>query len=87
MKQNDKARLKRLDEVLRRNEISPHVATSIIKDSRYAYDVTKDLVKTGERLFSSGDAGVRSAERSLALDLDEVESLLDDPETEIEEAR
>ncbi len=87
MKQNDKARLKRLDEVLRRNEISPHVATSIIKDSSYAYDVTKDLVKTGERLFSSGDAGVRSAERSLALDLDEVESLLDDPETEIEEAR
>ena len=63
------------------------MATSLINDSSYAYELTKDLVKTGERLFSSADAGVRSAERSLALDFDEVDALLEDAAADIEEAR
>jgi len=39
----------------------------------------------GEVLFSSGDSGIRSAERSLALDADEMEQLFAESQADIEE--
>jgi len=87
MKENDKRLLSRLDELVRKNRISAQMATSLINDSGYAYGVTKDLVKMGEILFSAGHIGIRSAERSLSLDVDEVEKLLTETQTNIEERR
>ena len=87
MKENDKRLLARLDELVRKNRISAQMATSLINDSNYAYGVTKNLVKMGEILFSAGHTGIRSAERSLSLDVDEVEQLLTETQTNIEERR
>jgi len=85
MKANDKGLLARLDHLVRKDLISAQMATSLINDSGYAYHVTKNLVKMGEVLFSSGDSGIRSAERSLALDADEMEQLLAESPADIEE--
>jgi phosphate:Na+ symporter len=87
MKENDARLLDRLDKLVRKNKISAHMATSLINDSSYAYDVTKNLVKMGEVLFSAGDAGVRSIERSLALDVDEIDDLFSETQTKIERVR
>lgn len=87
MKDNDKRLLARLDTLVRKNRISAQMATSLINDSGYAYGVTKDLVKMGEILFSAGHSGIRSAERSLSLDVDEVEELLSETQTNIEVKR
>ena len=87
MKENDKRLLSRLDELVRKNRISAQMATSLINDSNYAYGVTKNLVKMGEILFSAGHTGIRSAERSLSLDVDEVEKLLTETQSNIEERR
>jgi len=85
MKANDKGLLARLDHLVRKDLISAQMATSLINDSGYAYHVTKNLVKMGEVLFSSGDSGIRSAERSLALDADEMEQLFAESQADIEE--
>ncbi len=87
MKENDRRLLARLDELVRKNRISAQMAISLINDGNYAYGVTKNLVKMGEILFSAGHIGIRSAERSLSLDADEVEKLLTETQTNIEERR
>jgi len=87
MKDNDKRLLARLDSLVRKNRIGAQMATSLINDSGYAYGVTKDLVKMGEILFSAGHSGIRSAERSLSLDVDEVEKLLTETQTNLEVKR
>ena len=87
MKENDRRLLARLDELVRKSRISAPMAISLINDSNYAYGVTKNLVRMGEILFSAGHIGIRSAERSLSLDADEVEKLLTETQTNIEERR
>ena len=85
VKTNDKQLLGRLDKLVRKNLISPQMATSLINDSSYAYRVTKRLVKMGEALFSSSHSAVRSAERSLALDADELDEMISESESTIGE--
>ena len=75
MKQYDKQLIARIDELIRGNEISAEMATSLINDSNYAYELTKNLVKMGEVLFSAAHLDVRSAERSLALEAEELEAV------------
>jgi len=86
MKAKDKGLLQRLDHLVRQNLISAQMATSLINDGGYAYDVTKNLSKMGQVLFLSGDSGTRSAIRSLSLDVDEVEELLSESQADTEEA-
>lgn len=82
MKENDIQLLNRLDKLVRENMISTKIATSLINDSSYAYDVTKNLVKMAEVLYSTGDVGVRSAERSLSLEADEIDVLFEKAQAE-----
>lgn len=78
MKENDTQLLTRLDKLIRDDVVTAGIATSLINDSGYAYEVTKNLVKMGELLFSSGTTGTRSAERSVALDVAEFDELIDE---------
>lgn len=76
MKENDVLLTGGLDRLIRKSLISPPLATSLIIDSDYAYDIAKNLVKMGEILFSTGDIATRNAERSLFLEEGEVDDVL-----------
>jgi len=76
MKENDVLLTGELDKLIRKSLISPPLATSLIIDSDYAYDIAKNLVKMGETLFSTGDIATRKTERSLFLEEGEVDDLL-----------
>ncbi|MBF0470929.1 MAG: Na/Pi cotransporter family protein [Gammaproteobacteria bacterium] len=75
MEENDVTANGMLEELIRKERITADMATSLMNDSAYLYDVTKNLVQMGEALFASGDQGIREAERSLILDDDEMEEL------------
>lgn len=62
-----------LEVLIRENRITPQMATSLMNDSAYAYDVAKNLVQMGEVLFSSHDPEQRDIDHELALSDEETE--------------
>ncbi len=64
-----------LDELVRGNQISALEATSLIKDYRYTYRICKRLIELGQTVFAVHDPGLRDAQRSLALDEDEIDAI------------
>jgi phosphate:Na+ symporter len=77
IKQQDLLADGKLDELVRGNRISALEATSLIKDYRYAYRICKRLIELGQTVFAVHDSGLRDAQRSLALDEDEIEAIAD----------
>jgi phosphate:Na+ symporter len=77
IKQQDLLADGKLDELVRGNRISAMEATSLIKDYRYAYRICKRLIELGQTVFALHDSGLRDAQRSLALDEDEIEAIAD----------
>lgn len=80
---NDSTRNGTLEALIRNGRITPSMATSLMNDSAYAYDVAKNLVQMGEVLFSSGDHAMKQAEREIALTDEEIEGV----QATLEEAR
>ena len=76
MKENDAAMNTRLEGLIRENKVSPQMATSLMNDAGYAYDVAKNLVQMGDALFTTGDLDMREAERSLSLSEDELDEVV-----------
>ena len=66
-----------LEILIRENSITAEMATSLMNDSAYAYDVAKNLIQMGETLFATGDQALKEAERSIALDEDELEEVME----------
>jgi len=64
-----------LEVLIRENRITPQMATSLMNDSAYAYDVAKNLVQMGEVLFSSHDPEQREIDSELALNEEETEQM------------
>ena len=97
LEESDSTRNGTLEALIRNDEITPAMATSLMNDAAYAYDVAKNLVQMGEVLFSSGDLAMKETEREIALteeEIDEVRATLEEAkrkiastEREIEEAR
>lgn len=77
-KENDKALNNRLAEAVREKVIDAKQATSLMNDSNYVYEMTKNLVKMGEVLFSTENESVREAEQNLKLEEAELEALLEE---------
>jgi phosphate:Na+ symporter len=65
-----------LNSLIRSDLITPAMSISLMNDSGYASDLTKNLLRMGEILFSSGEVGLGEAERSVSLDEDEVDEFL-----------
>lgn len=65
-----------VDSLIRKGQVSVEMATSLMNDSSYAYNISNKLIKLGEILFSSGSAGLRDAERSISLEDDEIEAVM-----------
>lgn len=68
----------RLNTLIRDDLISAPMSISLMNDSGYAYDVTKNLVQMGEAFFSRGEMRLREAERSVSLDKGEIDEILQD---------
>ncbi|MCH7229048.1 Na/Pi cotransporter family protein [Haloferula sp. A504] len=82
LKQYDRELGQRLNDLIQQRKVSGPVTISLMNDSGYAYQVTKNLVKMGAILFSTADHGLREAERSISLDESEMaEALGTLPET------
>jgi len=80
METNDSTRNGRLESLIRDNKITPLMATSLMNDAAYAYDVASNLVQMGEVLFTKGDLAMKDTERSIALtpeEIGEVQTALD----------
>ena len=65
------------DKLIRNNQITAEMATSLMNDSHYAYEAASNLIEIGRLLFSTGDINLRHAERSLALEEHEINEALE----------
>lgn len=76
MKRYDRELEFKLNTLIRDRLISAPMSISLMNDSGYAYHVTKNLVKMGEVLFSTGESQLREAERSVSLNEAELEAVM-----------
>jgi len=67
-----------LDRLIRDNRISAEMATSLMNDNAYAYDIADNLIDMARLLYAPGESDLRAAEESLVLDMDEIEEVLKD---------
>ncbi len=77
MKENDTTTNGMLEVLIREGRITPLMATSLMNDSAYVYDVTKNLVQMAEALFAKGDFSMKKAERSIMLNSDDIDEIMD----------
>ncbi len=59
---------RRIEALLRGDEIQPGMATSLMNDSGYAYEVAKNLVAMAETIFAPGNIETRVTRRTARLD-------------------
>ncbi|MEJ1377757.1 MAG: Na/Pi symporter [Candidatus Sedimenticola sp. (ex Thyasira tokunagai)] len=76
MEENDTTNNGMLEVLIHEGRISAQMATSLMNDSAYVYDVTKNLVQMGEALFAAGDQAMKDAERAITLDEDELNEIM-----------
>lgn len=77
MEENDTTANGQLESFIREGRITAQMATSLMNDSAYVYDVTKNLLQMGAALFASGDLVMKEVERSIALDIDELDEIIE----------
>ncbi|WP_177420538.1 Na/Pi cotransporter family protein [endosymbiont of Lamellibrachia barhami] len=77
MEENDTTVNGTLESLIREESITPHMATSLMNDAAYAYDVTKNLVQMGEVLFATGMQSMKDVERMIALDDEDIAEVLE----------
>jgi len=75
MEDQDSTRNGVLESLIREGSITANMATSLMNDATYAYDVAKNLVQMGEVLFATGDTALKDAERDIALTEEEIEEI------------
>ncbi|MCP3986270.1 MAG: Na/Pi cotransporter family protein [bacterium] len=76
-RQEDVLANEKLDSLVRKDRISATTATSLINDYRYAYRICKRLIELGQILFAVDHGDLLDAQRSLALDEDEIDAMSD----------
>ena len=77
MEENDSTVNGMLETLIRESRITAQMATSLMNDAAYAYDVTKNLVQMGEVLFARGDLAMKNAERAIALDESDIAEVIE----------
>jgi len=69
-----------LDRMIRKGLITPEMATSVMNDSAYTYDVSMKLIEMGGILFAARAMDLREAQQSMQLDDKEMDDVIDDVE-------
>ncbi|MCU7914405.1 MAG: Na/Pi symporter [Candidatus Thiodiazotropha sp. (ex Gloverina cf. vestifex)] len=65
-----------LDRLIREDSISAEMATSLMNDSAYAYDVADNLIQMARILFAPSERELREVENELLLNEEEIDELL-----------
>jgi phosphate:Na+ symporter len=81
MEENDSLVNVSIENLVREEKITPLMATSLMNDASYAYDVTKNLLQMGETLFATGEQSMKDAERTLLLNDDDISEVMGADET------
>jgi len=71
-----------LDRMIRKGLITPEMATSVMNDSAYTYDVSMKLIEMGGILFAARAMDLREAQQSMQLDDKEMDDVIDEINTE-----
>ena len=66
----------RMDSMIRKNSITAEMATSLMNDNGYAYGVARNLIDVGSVLFSEHHPDMNDAERTLALDNEDIDEII-----------
>ncbi len=64
-----------IEQLIRDNRMAADVATSLMNDSGYAYDIARNLVSAGETALLARDQELEEALRSVALDETEIDDI------------
>jgi phosphate:Na+ symporter len=75
MEENDSTANGTLEHLIREEKITPEMATSLMNDATYAYDVTKNLVQIGGLLFGQ-EALLDTTRNPPALNQEEIDALV-----------
>lgn len=78
MKMNDSTTNGTLEQLIRDSKISAKMATSLMNDSAYAYEMAKNLIQMGEILFSTSDPEMKNTEKDIALTAEEIADIATD---------
>lgn len=68
IEEHDTATSKKLELLIRDGRVTARMATSLMNDASYAYDVAKNLVQMARSLFTQGSIEMKNAQRSISLD-------------------
>jgi len=69
-----------IEQMIRSGKISANMATSLINDSAYTYNICDQLIQVCETLYVIHNPNFTLAQRSVALDDDEILKIIDKPE-------
>lgn len=67
----------RIERLIRAHHITADMGISLINDSTYSYDIIRNLIAISSNLFHAGATSETEAEHLIALEDDEISSLLD----------
>ncbi len=76
LEQNDAALNHDIDTFIREGKITARMATSLMNDASYAYDVARNLIEVGTTLLIHHHDDRIAAQKSMALSEDELQSVL-----------
>ena len=80
VEENDRQLNESLITLIRDERITPSMGTSLMNDSTYVCNISKNLIAVGEALFISRDADEAKVAREIALDEKELTDVLDTQE-------
>ena len=66
-----------LDNLIRNSLITNEMATSLMNDSSYAYDISKNLTEMAEVTFTGRSSNMKSLNEEMALSDEDVQSIID----------
>ena len=76
MESNDTTLNGVLEALIREQKITPLMATSLMNDSAYAFEATKNLLQMGGILFAKGSLAMKEVERKFALEEEEIQEII-----------
>jgi phosphate:Na+ symporter len=87
LERSSRERLDSINRMIRDRRIPPHIATSLLNDEAYAYEIGEKLIEAAHALLLSDEPGDRIAEEVLALDDREIERIASNAEESRKTAR